>query len=78
MNSSVFRQNKLDEMTLRCDAWRQLCYKHERTIIELKYDLVCAKAGLDECVKFMESVNGMNSHPQWLELQELIKKYTGG
>lgn len=33
----------LAEMTKRCDGWRQLTYKHEQTICDLKYEIVNLK-----------------------------------
>lgn len=36
----TYTQEQYTELENRCNGWRQLCYKHEQTICDLKYEVV--------------------------------------
>ena len=36
----TYTQEQYAELESRCNSWRQLCYKHEETICDLKYKIV--------------------------------------
>ena len=43
----TYTQEQYTELESRCNSWRQLCYKHEQTICDLKYQIVCLEASQD-------------------------------
>jgi len=43
----AYTQQQYAELESRCNSWRQLCYKHEQTICDLKYQIVMLEAGVN-------------------------------